>query len=414
MFTAAAYILTILLSLGMGRYPVWASDRFGAERFLTVSPVRIQVNGEIFQPRDAAGKAVAVFAYQGTTYAPLRALAEVYGLGVGYDADANMAAVNRPAVAQSSSVGVSAPVQNTEAVNPIQNVTIIQVDPIRIQVNGQIFQPKDVNGNHVRIFAYQGTTYAPLRALAEAYGLEVGYDADANMATVNSPNSAETTSQTVIPMYSDCPEVPDFGAWCGLHPKSHETDGSVVTYMYDTADMTAGILDRYQEALEMYGFVQMGGYDSDEGYAQLVYGKDTCTVSWGLYHGGSDMGVLIRRSVPDSGGNGEQTVPVYQNYPDVPDFGALCGISFTEHHNDGQVAMYSYHIPDITLHMLEQYENALDSLGFTRVDSDDSSQSYPRLRYYSSGTRYLSWGLSDSETMVILIVLTLSGDGAVK
>lgn len=60
----------------------------------------------------------------------------------------------------------------------------IEVDPINIQVNGKTFAPTDVNGKEVPVFAYQGTTYAPVRALAEAYGLEVGYDAATNMATV--------------------------------------------------------------------------------------------------------------------------------------------------------------------------------------------------------------------------------------
>lgn len=60
----------------------------------------------------------------------------------------------------------------------------IEVDPINVQVNGEVFQPTDVTGKEVPVFAYQGTTYAPLRALAEAYGLEVGYDAEKNMATV--------------------------------------------------------------------------------------------------------------------------------------------------------------------------------------------------------------------------------------
>lgn len=64
----------------------------------------------------------------------------------------------------------------------------ITVDPtIKIRVNGEDFQPTDANGNPVMVFAYNGTTYAPLRALAEAYGLEVGYDAAANMATVDAP-----------------------------------------------------------------------------------------------------------------------------------------------------------------------------------------------------------------------------------
>lgn len=61
----------------------------------------------------------------------------------------------------------------------------IAVDPsIKILVNGEEFKPKDVNGNDVMVFTYNGTTYAPLRALAEAYGLEVGYDSERKMATV--------------------------------------------------------------------------------------------------------------------------------------------------------------------------------------------------------------------------------------
>lgn len=64
----------------------------------------------------------------------------------------------------------------------------IDVYPINIQVNGETFQPTDVTGREVPVFAYEGTTYAPLRALAEAYGLEVGYDAEANMAIVNDPD----------------------------------------------------------------------------------------------------------------------------------------------------------------------------------------------------------------------------------
>lgn len=71
----------------------------------------------------------------------------------------------------------------------------ITVDPtVKIKVNGAEFKPKDANGNDVMTFIYNGTTYAPLRALAEAYGLEVGYDAAANMATVDEPGTKQTAT----------------------------------------------------------------------------------------------------------------------------------------------------------------------------------------------------------------------------
>ena len=63
----------------------------------------------------------------------------------------------------------------------------ITVYPIKVLVNGEVFQPTNANGQAGEVFTYNGTTYAPLRVLAEAYDLEVGYDSQQNIATVNSP-----------------------------------------------------------------------------------------------------------------------------------------------------------------------------------------------------------------------------------
>ena len=68
----------------------------------------------------------------------------------------------------------------------------IEVSPISVLVDGEVFQPKDAKGNDVMVFTYNGTTYAPLRALAEAYGLEVDYDRERNIATVsNQPTQTQ-------------------------------------------------------------------------------------------------------------------------------------------------------------------------------------------------------------------------------
>ena len=103
----------------------------------------------------------------------------------------------------------------------------ITIHPIRILVNGETFRPTDVNGNEVMVFTVNGTTYAPLRALAEAYGLEVGYDAANNIATVNSLNRAPSAEAYV-------PEARDFTAYWTVEekPVTNYGDEKVFTAAY--------------------------------------------------------------------------------------------------------------------------------------------------------------------------------------
>ncbi len=79
----------------------------------------------------------------------------------------------------------------------------IEINPIKVLVNGEVFQPKDVNGNDVMVFTYNGTTYAPLRALAEAYGLVVGYDSKNHIATVDKPAAPTTPAEPSTPTVQD-------------------------------------------------------------------------------------------------------------------------------------------------------------------------------------------------------------------
>ncbi len=94
----------------------------------------------------------------------------------------------------------------------------ITVYPINIQVNGQTFQPTDVNGKAVPVFAYNGTTYAPLRALAEAYGLTVGYDGEKQMATVTDPDAPAPSTPAPSNDYStwSAEEEAEYQEWKGM------------------------------------------------------------------------------------------------------------------------------------------------------------------------------------------------------
>lgn len=87
-----SYLAGVLTVVLLGAFSVSALAADGALT-LTANPINILVNGEVFRPKDAAGNDALVFVYNGTTYAPLRALAEAYGLEVGYDSTSNTAAV---------------------------------------------------------------------------------------------------------------------------------------------------------------------------------------------------------------------------------------------------------------------------------------------------------------------------------
>ncbi len=47
---------------------------------------------------------------------------------------------------------------------------------IKIYIDGERIEPKDVNGNSVEPFIYNGTTYLPVRAVGEAFGKTVDWD----------------------------------------------------------------------------------------------------------------------------------------------------------------------------------------------------------------------------------------------
>ena len=65
----------------------------------------------------------------------------------------------------------------------------LKVFPIQILVNGQIFQPEDVNGQDVLVFTYNGTTYLPVRAISEALGKPVQWDGKTQSVYVGKHNS---------------------------------------------------------------------------------------------------------------------------------------------------------------------------------------------------------------------------------
>lgn len=61
---------------------------------------------------------------------------------------------------------------------PLEKKIDVLYDNIKIYVDGVLVQPKDGAGNAVEPFLSNGTTYLPVRAVSEALGKEVSWDAD--------------------------------------------------------------------------------------------------------------------------------------------------------------------------------------------------------------------------------------------
>lgn len=69
----------------------------------------------------------------------------------------------------------------------VQKTIDVVLNKVNVKVNG-----KAVSGNNI---LYDGTTYVPLREIAEILGKEVGWNGDTNTASINDKGFKETVSK---------------------------------------------------------------------------------------------------------------------------------------------------------------------------------------------------------------------------
>lgn len=75
---------------------------------------------------------------------------------------------------------------------PLVKSINITYDNIKIYINNTLLKPVDVNGNSVEPFIYNGTTYLPVRAVAQALGKAVEWDNKTKTVYLNDKTDAET------------------------------------------------------------------------------------------------------------------------------------------------------------------------------------------------------------------------------
>lgn len=100
------------------------------------------------------------------------------------------------AIAMMLIVGLSLPVKAA-----LTDKTINVRSGVSIYVDGVKLNPKDVNGNSVETFIYNGTTYVPARALSECLGKNVSYDGSTQSVYIGTASGDARYLLDVCPPY---------------------------------------------------------------------------------------------------------------------------------------------------------------------------------------------------------------------
>ena len=117
--------------------------------------------------------------YDGTTYLPLRAIGELMGKNVNWDASSYT-------VSLSGTRGTSAVTGTPDTRAKQQNITVQLRPEFTITVDGVTQHFTDSRGNEIYPMLYDGSTYLPLRAIGELMGKEVSWDNDTDTVILRS------------------------------------------------------------------------------------------------------------------------------------------------------------------------------------------------------------------------------------
>lgn len=69
---------------------------------------------------------------------------------------------------------------------------------IKIMLNGKEVVPTDGNGNTIEPFIIDGTTYLPVRGVASALGLDVGWDAETSTVVLTDKNDTSNNEKVLL------------------------------------------------------------------------------------------------------------------------------------------------------------------------------------------------------------------------
>lgn len=187
-------LLTILvLALGicaLAALPA-AAEAETREAEIVYREIKLILDGREICPWDAAGNEVEPFILDGTTYLPVRAVADALGLEVRWRESDSTVLMSSPMTGSMFrdvlTLPPEVPVPASESAHghrASERVTLGYRN-IRLLYDGEHVELWDAAGNTIEPFILDGTTYLPVRAVAELFGRAVDWDGATDTVTLS-------------------------------------------------------------------------------------------------------------------------------------------------------------------------------------------------------------------------------------
>lgn len=136
---------------------------------------------------------------------------------------------------------------------PLKKKIDVFYNDVKIVIDGIQLTPKDTNGNIIEPIIYNGTTYLPVRAIAEAIGKEVNWNSQQNTVFVGKEQrlSGRVVSLSELKPYtstrgtSGSKYVWEDGESLKMYNKEYDWHNAIITdgYGYDTVGSITYLID---------------------------------------------------------------------------------------------------------------------------------------------------------------------------
>ena len=150
------------------------------EELLHYVGVQLYINEQKVVPKDVQNHVVNPFIIDGTTYLPVRAVAESFGKKVAWDEATSSVSIDDGGEKKIES-------SSQEERYQAELTKTLHYRDIKIFVNQTMIEPKDANGKVVEPFIIEGTTYLPVRAISEAFGYQVDWNGETKSVLITNP-----------------------------------------------------------------------------------------------------------------------------------------------------------------------------------------------------------------------------------